>query len=119
MNNKNDKHMERINLTDFETWLHQRYRLNTVRTMITATRKFCEWCELENIIPEKTTYTELLSFATYCASIGHSKRTVNQKISTLRQYFNHLIETHHREENPALELRIKNQIRHHAPIDTI
>lgn len=102
--------MKALLLKDFEVWLNKRYRMNTVRGIINSTENFIDWCESENIQVEKTTYNELLSFVNHCTAIGNKKRTINQKISTFKQFFNYLIEIKKREENPALELRIKNQM---------
>lgn len=102
--------MEASLLKGFEVWLNKRYRMNTVRGMISSTERFMLWCEGENIKATKISYNELLSFIGDCAASGNVKRTVNQKISTLKQFYNYLIEVKQREENPALELRIRNQM---------
>lgn len=102
--------METLLLKGFEVWLNKRYRMNTVRGMVKSTENFKLWCESENIQTEKTTYNELLSFVSHCTANGNKKGTVNQKISTLKQFYNYLIEIGEREENPAMELRIKNQM---------
>ena len=54
----------------------------------------------------------------HCTSKGNEKGTINQKISSLKQFFNYLIGIKKRDENPASELRIKNQI-HTVPHDII
>jgi integrase/recombinase XerD len=102
--------MKALLLKDFEVWLNKRYRMNTVRGIINSTENFIDWCESENIQVEKTTYNELLSFVSHCTAIGNKKCTINQKISTFKQFYNYLIEIKKREENPASELRIKNQM---------
>lgn len=110
--------MEAALLRDFETWLNKRYRLNTIRGMIGETVNFINWCATENIQATKTTYNELLSFVAYCTSNGNKKHTVNQKITSLKQFYNYLIEIKQREENPAAELRIRNQC-YKIPYDII
>jgi len=102
----------------FETYLNKRYRMNTIRGIIGETENFIKWCEEENIQSEKTTYSELLSFIAYCTTKGNVKRTINQKISALKHYYNYLIGIQQREENPAAELRIRNQM-HKVPFDVI
>lgn len=102
--------MKALLLKDFEAWLNKRYRMNTVRGIVNSTENFIDWCESENIESEKTTYNELLSFVSHCTANGNKKGTVNQKMSVLKHFFNYLIEACLREDNPALELRIKNQM---------
>ncbi len=110
--------METLLLKDFEVWLNKRYRMNTVRGIVGETGNFINWCEIENIQSEKTTYKELLDFIAYCTAKGNAKCTVNQKITTLRVFFNYLIEIKRREENPTSELRIRNQS-YKVPYDII
>lgn len=102
--------MEATQLKDFEAWLNKRYRLNSVRGTLNAIGLFINWCETENIQAQKTTYNELLDYVAYCTANGNAKRTINQKIGILKNFFNYLIELREREENPAMELRIKNQM---------
>jgi len=110
--------MEAQLLKGFEEWLNKRYRMNTTRGIVGNTENFIYWCEQENIAAEKTSYAELLSFVQHCGDNGNVKRTVNQKISSLKQFFNYLIVLKKRDENPASELRIKNQTQS-IPINTL
>lgn len=105
-------------LNDFQAWLNRRYKLSSVRGILSDTAVFIDWCEEENIDPEKTTYKELLDFIGHCTAKGNAKGTMNQKITSLKQFFNYQIATKKRGENPALELRIKNQTRS-VPLDLI
>lgn len=105
-------------LRNFEVWLNKRYRLNTIRGIINDTQRFIHWCETENIKAIKTTYNELLSYVQHSTDKGNRKQTINQKINSIKHYFNYLIEINQRQENPTLELRIRNQS-HKAPYDII
>ncbi len=105
-------------LKGFDIWLNKRYRINTTCGIINITENFIHWCKSENLTAEKITYTELLGFISYSTAIGNTKNTVNQKISALKQFYNYLIEIKQREENPASELRIRNQM-HKVVYDVI
>jgi site-specific recombinase XerD len=100
------------NLTkDITNWLQRRYKPNTVRGFLNRIELFATWCENEGLDPQKTTYNDLLDYVKYCTANNNQKATVNQKTSNLRHFFNFLIETGERTDNPATELTIRNQIR--------
>jgi site-specific recombinase XerD len=107
--------MDTMQHNAFKAWLNKRYRLNTIRAILGNTKRFRHWCETQNINPEQSSYNELLDFINYNSSKGDVKRTVNQKIGTIKHYFNYLIESGIREDNPATELRIKNPTRKAPP----
>ena len=44
-------------LKGFEVWLNKRYRMNTVRGIISSTERFIHWCDSENIQAEKRPIT--------------------------------------------------------------
>jgi site-specific recombinase XerD len=96
-------------LESYQTWLNRRYRMNTIRTQLGSTGRFIQWCETENINAEQCTYSELLDFIRYCNNRGNVKRTIGLNITAIKNWFNFLIETGIRDENPAAELRIRNQ----------
>lgn len=107
-----------ILLKGFETWLNKRYRMNSVRGIMNVTELFINWCETENLQAQKTTYNELLDYVKHCTANGNIKRTINQKIGILKHFFNYIIEIKEREDNPALEIRVKNQM-HKVVTDAI
>lgn len=103
---------------DFYTWLNRRYRMSTIRKIINCAEIFDSWCEIQSINPQKATYNELLDYAKHCTAIGNEKRTINQKLTYLRHFFNYLIEVGQLEYNPATELRVRNQMKK-AIYDTV
>lgn len=99
-------------IREFETWLHNRsYRLNTVHGIAGEAERFIQWCGSEAIEAEKTAYADLLNYIKYLQRQDNCKRTINQKLSVLKHYYNFLTEINQRKDNPALELRIRNEIR--------
>ncbi len=96
----------------FKDYLNEKgYRNTTVTGCTKEAEFFIEWAEQENIHPEKCIYNELLSYVKSCTEKGNSKRTINHKLNSLTHYFDYLIAIKARQENPATELRIKNDIR--------
>lgn len=100
--------METLLIKGFREWLHKRYRHTTVRGIINRVELFITWCEEENLEPQKTTYNELLDYVRHCTNNKLQKATISQKIRIIKHYFNYLIETGIREDNPAEELKIRN-----------
>ncbi len=99
-------------MKNFDQYLNERgYRLNTVRGYTQEAETFIKWTETENINPQQCSYNELLSYVNYCAVKGNSKHTMNQRLNSLKHFFNYLMATVVRQDNPATELRIKNTIR--------
>jgi site-specific recombinase XerD len=54
-------------------------------------------------------YTDMLAYINYCSS--NAKRTINQKLNALKHFYNYIVETGIRKDNPVAELRIHNTIR--------
>ncbi|MBN8703776.1 MAG: tyrosine-type recombinase/integrase [Bacteroidetes bacterium] len=98
-------------LQHFENWLHTRYRLNSVRNIITAAVSLMEWCKEKNINPIQLSYAELLGYIQFCSSNGNGKTTINQKITGLKHFYNYLQLLMIRDENPVEEIRIRNATR--------
>lgn len=108
--------MEANLLKEITNWLQGRYKPSTVRGFLNRIELFATWCENEGLDPQKTTYNDLLDYVKYCTANNNQKATVNQKTSNLRHFFNFLIETGERTDNPAAELTIRNQI--HKAVDS-
>jgi site-specific recombinase XerD len=96
----------------FEQWLNQRgYRLNTVRGFITETGLFFKWCETEALAPGAAAYSDVLAYINYCQANGNAKQTINQKLNSLRHFYNCCIHYQYRIDNPVAVLRIHNIMR--------
>lgn len=102
--------MDTTLLKSITIWLQRRYKPNTVRGIVNRIELFVTWCENESLEPQKTTYNELLDYVKHCTAKSNRKATVNQKTGDLRHFFNYLIESQVRNDNPAAELRIRNQV---------
>ncbi len=99
-------------IKDFETWLHNRgYRLNTVRSVTGEVSRFIQWCNSEGIAADKAIYNDLFHYIKHGQSQSNSKNTTNQKLTVLKHYYSFLTEKGQRDDNPALELRVRNAIR--------
>jgi integrase/recombinase XerD len=108
--------MEPTLLKDITNWLQKRYKPNTVAGITKKIRLFITWCENENLDPQKTTYNELLDYVKYCTANGNQKATIKQKTGNLGHFFNFLIKSGYRNDNPAAELTIQNQV--HKAVDS-
>jgi site-specific recombinase XerD len=99
-------------MKDFENYLHRRsYRTNTVRGIRNNVTYFINWCLETGVLSDKATYTDLLNYMQWSQAKGNAKHTINAKILAIKHYYNYLMEENEREDNPAMELRIRNQVK--------
>jgi len=70
---------------------------------------FCDWLNKEGNADEDAicslTHEDLTRFETHIVDAGLAARTINRKISSLRSYFNWLIEQGRIDTNPAIRLK--------------
>ncbi len=101
--------------TKLETFRHyllsKGYRLITINGKINIVKTFTSWLEEKNISINQAGYNDLTDFMRSEQERGASRNAVNAKLTSIKQFFNYLMATEDRKDNPAAELRIRNQIR--------
>lgn len=80
---------------------------NTIRQKMNYTGYFLKWLESENLQPKETRYNDLLNFIDYCKLEGRSKKHINRKLSSIRNYYDFLNKQSPSIINPALNLNLK------------
>lgn len=83
------------------------YSSSTIATYDIANSRFIEWCKKKYITPIEIDYKTILQYTKSLTRKGNSKKTVNHKLSTLKSYFNYLINENYRNDNPAESIVIK------------
>lgn len=91
---------------------------NTIKQKLNYTGCFLKWSENENLIPEDTRYNDLLNFIDYCKTKGDSKKLINRKLQSIRNFYEHLKQQDPNIKNPAINLHIKG-IRHKIPANIL
>jgi integrase/recombinase XerD len=95
-------------LKGFKTYLQELgYGVNTIRQKSNYAGCFLIWLQSENLEPQKTTYNDMLSFIDDCDLKGNSKRHINSKLRSVRNYYEYLQKQDPCIINPAANLIIR------------
>jgi integrase/recombinase XerD len=95
-------------LAGFKTYLQKLGNgENTIRQKQNYAGYFLKWLELEQLETEEIRYNELLNFIDYCKLEGNSKRHINSKLRSIRNFYEYLKETNSNITNPAINLYLK------------
>ena len=91
---------------------------NTVRQKMNYAGYFLKWLESEHLQPEDARYNDLLNFIDYCKLEGKSKRHINSKLRSVRNFYEYLKKENPTIINPATNLHLKG-IKQKLPSNTI
>ncbi len=93
----------------FEEYLKQnKLRASTIKNHLEDIQRFKKWSEKENINYRNTNYNELLKYIQAAQNRGVGKSSINIHLNSINKYFDYLIKEEVRKDNPAKELRLKN-----------
>lgn len=99
-------------LKGFENYLKgQGFGENTIRQKTNYAGYFISWFESENLQPADIRYNDLLPFIDYCVICGDSKKLINNKLRSIRNYFEYLKTENETITNPAANLHLKGEPR--------
>lgn len=87
---------------------------NTIRQKLNYAGYYLKWLESEHLLPEDARYNDLLNFIDFCNLEGNSKKHINSKLRSIRNFYEYLKTENKELINPALNLHIKG-IRHKLP----
>ncbi len=106
-------------LNKFKAYLKQLgYGENSVLQKSNYAGYFLEWLENERLTPEATRYNDLLNFIDYCKLENNSIKLINNKLRSIRNYYEYLKGQNKNITNPALNLYVKGT-RHKIPSNLI
>lgn len=80
---------------------------NTIRQKMNYTGYFLKWLESESLQVEETRYNDLLNFIDYCKLEGKSKKHINSKLRSVRNFYEYLKQSNPSIINPAINLHLK------------
>jgi integrase/recombinase XerD len=83
---------------------------NTIRQKTNYAGYFLTWQENEHLQPEETRYNDLLNFIDYCKHEGNSRKHINSKLRSIRNYYQYLQIQNPDIPNPAANLYLKGAI---------
>jgi integrase/recombinase XerD len=95
-------------LKGFETFLQQLGNgENTVRQKMNYAGYFLKWLENEHLQPKDARYNDLLNFIDYCKLEEKSKKHINSKLRSVRNFYEYLKKENPNIINPAINLHLK------------
>ena len=89
---------------------------STVGQKSNYTGYFLQWLENERLQPEDAQYNDLLDFIDHCTLEGQSRKHINSKLRSIRNFYQYLKKQYPGIINPAANLYIKG-IRHNLPLN--
>ena len=106
-------------LKSFKTYLKELgNRESTISQKMNYTGYFLKWLEREHLQPEDARYNDLLNFIDYCKLEEKSKKHINNKLRSIRNFYEYLKKKNPNIINPAINLHLKGII-HKLPSNII
>ncbi len=96
----------------YEDYLEQNnYSKTTIEHYLKRIEEFTAWSKKYGCNPSEIDYKTCLKYIKYLQQKRIQVRTINNNIVTLRNYFDYLIETNKRAENPIEEVSVKGTVK--------
>jgi integrase/recombinase XerD len=94
---------------NFEKYLQKKkLTQSTIKGNLNNLERFKKWSEKENINDRNVNYNHLLKFIQQAQQRGVSKSSINIHLNSISKYYDYLVIQGERKDNPAKELRLKN-----------
>lgn len=88
----------------------QNYSTTTIAHYLKRIETFTTWSRKQGVKPAEIDYKTCLIYISYLKQKKFQVQTTNNHIITLRNYFNYLIETNKRAENPIEDVAVKGTV---------
>tara|TARA_R110002049_G_scaffold225046_1_gene396895 strand:+ start:4656 stop:5549 length:894 start_codon:yes stop_codon:yes gene_type:complete len=96
----------------YQDYLEQNnYSKTTIEHYLKRTQEFTAWSKKYGVKANEIDYKTCLKYIKYLQRKRIQVQTINNNIVTLRNYFNYLIETNKRAENPIEEVSVKGTVK--------
>lgn len=96
----------------YEEYLEQNnYSKTTIEHYLKRIEEFTAWSKKYGVKVSEIDYKTCLKYIKYLQQKRIQVQTINNNIVTLRNYFNYLIETNKRTENPIEEVSVKGTVK--------
>ena len=85
----------------------ENYSRTTVNSYTNEIDKFIKWCHRNHTTPEQIDYKICMKYLKYLQRKNTNKKTINHRISIVKNYLNYLVSESYREDNPIETTTIK------------
>lgn len=104
---------------EFKRYLQgQGLRKTTAHGYYKLLRQYLNWLKSQHITPLSASYVDLLAYVNHMRAAGNSPHTQNQKLQSVKQFYNWQTALYNMLHNPVDTLRIKGTI-HRQPHDLL
>lgn len=83
------------------------YSMTTVESYFLEVQKFTKWCTRNHTNPIVIDYKTCLKYIQYLTRKGNSKKTINHKLGSLKNYLDYLVSENYRIDNPIENTNVK------------
>lgn len=80
---------------------------STIRCYLSEINEFKTWCSLQDMVPDYTGSTDITAYLKYLQARGQQNKTRNINLTILNHYYNYLVNTGIRDDNPTKPIRIR------------
>jgi integrase/recombinase XerD len=85
----------------------ENYSKSSIGCYINEMQHFKKWCNRNNTTAIEIDYKTSLKYIKYLTRKGNTKRTINHKLGSIKNYFNYLINESYRSDNPIENTVVK------------
>ncbi len=97
-------------MLDFRNYLEsQGFASSTIADHLRTVQNFTAWCEKSGLSPKYIQYNGLMAYVEFLKARGSEPGSINTRIRSLKHYFQHLVDTEQREDNPANLVQLKGE----------
>jgi site-specific recombinase XerD len=94
--------------TSFKEYLKSKqFTSKSIKSRMTVIGLFWKWLEKENLEAENMSYNDLLLYMKYRSRKGTGQRSIQNYLSTIKHFFEHMIREGKINNNPASEIEVK------------
>jgi site-specific recombinase XerD len=90
---------------------NQGYSTSTIQGNQRQVELFVNWCKKQRTSASEIEYKTILKYIKHLQVKGNSKKTINHKLSSLKVYFEYLMQNAYRVDNPLENTAVKGVVR--------
>jgi integrase/recombinase XerD len=95
-------------MNEYRTYLEkENYSKSSIGCYINEMQHFKKWCNRNHTTAIEIDYKTSLKYIKYLTRKGNTKRTINHKLGSLKNYFNYLINESYRSDSPIENTVVK------------
>ena len=95
-------------MQQYRTYLQEKgYAQSSIETYIKQAQSFTKWCHRNHTTPIDLDYKEGLKYIKYLQQKAVSKKTINHRLGSVKNYLNYLVQENYKSDNPLANTTVK------------